>query len=641
MDENPEIVGFDLGHGETALARTRVNASGEPIALDLGAGHSIVTAVGRDAAGHIAIGREVISVSAALVESYVRFKHPDFERRPEAAEGTRLFVRGVRARLLENNQVSNLESARFFVGCPSGWSAKTKRTYADIIRSAGLADVQVIPESRAAFLYARETRELSDAELSGRVLVIDIGSSTTDFTFSDRLNARVIGDFGHTDIGDVGAGLLDQAIFEHAIDAQPDRERIRATLAQNPGKRTEVDLKCRDAKHEYFNEKQGTGQEAWYAVRLERGLQIEIALDDRVMDEIKAMPIEELGGRSFVEAFRTRLANAALKLEASPDHIIVTGGAARMRFLIDLIAEQFPAAKLVRGMEPELAVAKGLAWFGRSVARAEAFRREVEDLVKSSKVEDIVTAHIGDLFSRIAESIAPVIVDDILKSEILRWRNGDTRTLEGMESVAKQRVETFLNGDDAKSIVASATWSWFDEIRPRIQTLTDPICHRYGKPASSLEISPTTHIAYSASSERSLASIVAEDLEDFGTIINIIVATVSGMVLGGAGIALMHLPLIGQIIAGIGVFAGLMVGKGALMNEVKTWDIPTILRKVVSQSKIDSKLSATIPEMVSGLTESLKAAEESAPAGGKLADRVASQIDLALRQRGEDAVLRF
>ena len=116
-----------------------------------------------------------------------------------------------------------------------------------------------------------------------------------------------------------------------------------------------------------------------------------------------------------------------------------------MRFLIDLIAEQFPAAKLVRGMEPELAVAKGLAWFGRSVARAEAFRREVEDLVKSSSVEEIVTAHIGDLFSRIAESIAPVIVNDILKTEILRWRNGDTRTLNGMESAAKQRVETFLN----------------------------------------------------------------------------------------------------------------------------------------------------------------------------------------------------
>ena len=156
-----------------------------------------------------------------------------------------------------------------------------------------------------------------------------------------------------------------------------------------------------------------------------------------------------------------------------------------------------------------------------------------------------------------------------------------------------------------------------------------------------MEISPTTHIAYSASSERSLASIVAEDLEDFGTIINLIVATVSGMVLGGAGIALMHLPLIGQLIAGIGVFAGLMVGKGALMNEVKTWDIPTILRKVVSESKVDSKLSATIPEMVSGLTESLKAAEEIEPMGGKLADRVASQIDQALRQRGEDAVLEF
>jgi hypothetical protein len=379
----------------------------------------------------------------------------------------------------------------------------------------------------------------------------------------------------------------------------------------------------------------------WQAVRLERGLQIEITLDDAVMDRIKALPLSEVAGRSFVEAFRERLASAAEKLSSPADYIIVTGGAARMRFVIELVGVQFPRAKVVRGMEPELAVAKGLAWFGRSEARSQAFRRDVEELVRSSRVEDIVTANIGSLFSRIARSLGPVIVNDILRSEILRWRTGDTATLSSMEAIAKQRVESFLISESARSLVASATRAWFEEIRPQVQTLTDPICLRYNKPTSTLQISPDTYFSAKPPPQSKLSNVVAGDLDDLGTIINLIVATVSGMVLGGAGIALLHLPLIGQLLAGIGVFVALMIGKEALMDEVKTWNIPTLLRKLVTEGKIDAKLKNAVPELVAGLTGSLKAAEDEAAAGKKLADRVAAQIDQALHQRGDDAILRF
>lgn len=639
-DGNMEIIGFDLGHGETALVRTRLNATVEPTPLEVGGARSIVTAVGRDANGRIAIGREVITLSSSLVESYTRFKCPDLQRHPVAAKATLSFVQGILDRLVESRQVAEPDHAYFLVGCPSGWGPQVQETYRKVLEQGGLRNVCVVPESRAAFLQARESKELSDVELTKRILLIDIGSSTTDFTFSEKLNARPV-DFGHTAVGDIGAGLLDQAILNYSIDSQANQQELQSFLGHHPGKKAEVDLKCRDAKHEYFNEKQGTGNDVWQSVRLERGLLFEVSLDDAVMCRIKNSPLEELGGRSFVDAFRDRLVNAKEKIGDPPDHILVTGGGARMQFVMNLIEEVFAGVKPIRGGEPELAVAKGLAWFGRSQLKSQGFQKDVEDLVKSSKVEDIVGSNINSLFSRLAADLAAEIVRRILRDEMIHWRNGATSTLRQMEIRTKERVDAFLHSDAAKSVVTTATRQWFEEIRPRLQSLTDPICLKYQLPASTLQLSANTHFSTKGPKTDNMSGLVSDGLDQIGTIINAIVATVSAMVLGGAGVALLNLPFFGQVIAGIGVFVALMIGKEAMMEQVKDWIIPTLLRKIITEGKIDSKLKESLPDLVAGLRDGLKAAESEAPAGRRLADRIGAQIDQGLRQRGDDAVLQF
>ncbi|MFO1112877.1 MAG: hypothetical protein U1E35_03060 [Rhodospirillales bacterium] len=442
-------------------------------------------------------------------------------------------------------------------------------------------------------------------------------------------------------MGDIGAGLLDQAILNYSIDNQANQQELRSFLASHPGKKVEVDLKCRDAKHEYFNEKQGTGNDVWQSVRLERGLLFEVSLDDAVMCGIKNSPLEELGGRSFVDAFRDRLVNAKAKIGDPPDHILVTGGGARMQFVINLIEEVFAVVKPIRGGEPELAVAKGLAWFGRSQLKSQEFQKDIDDLIKSSKVENIVGSNIDSLFSRLAADLAGEIIRRILRDEIIDWRNGAMPTLRQMETQTKERVDAFLHSDAAKSVVSAATRQWFEEIRPRLQGLTDPICLKYQLPASTLQLSANTHFSTRAPQTDNISGFVSDDLDKVGNIINAIVATVSAMVLGGAGVALLHLPFFGQVIAGIGVFIALMIGKEAMMEQVKDWVIPTLLRKIITERKIDSKLKESLPDLVAGLRDSLKAAEREAPAGRRLADRIGAQIDQGLRQRGDDAVLQF
>jgi hypothetical protein len=138
-----------------------------------------------------------------------------------------------------------------------------------------------------------------------------------------------------------------------------------------------------------------------------------------------------------------------------------------------------------------------------------------------------------------------------------------------------------------------------------------------------------------------LSGGIFDDVDQIGTLINAVVATVTAMVLGGAGIALLHLPFIGQVIAGILFFVALTVGKEKLMEMVKDWDLPNISRKIVSENRINSKLEQSFLELKNGFQANLTSADDEAAPGHRLADRVASQIDRGILQRGDDAILQF
>ena len=310
-DDNIEIIGFDLGHGETALARTRLNASGEPAALEISGSRSIVTAVGRDAEGRIVIGRDVVTFSSNLVESYSRFKHPGLDAHPAAGKATRLFVRGVCDHLIETRQVARPDQAFFLVGCPSGWGPRVQNLYQAVLEQGGLRNVQ----GRAGVPTRLFCMRVNRGNFRAASLPAAFCSSTSDrrqqISPSARTSTPVRSSTGIPTSATSAAACSTRRFRCIRFRKQKQRSAVNSFLDRNPGKRAEVDLKCRDAKHEYFNEKQGSGREVWQAVRLERGLQLEISLDDAAMERIKNAPLAELGGRSFVSAFADRLSHVS------------------------------------------------------------------------------------------------------------------------------------------------------------------------------------------------------------------------------------------------------------------------------------------------------------------------------------------
>jgi hypothetical protein len=78
--DNPEIIGFDLGHGESALQHTRLKTIGAPQPVTINNASTIFTMVARTSDNTVLIGRQVFErprSDSKVVESYLRFTDPD------------------------------------------------------------------------------------------------------------------------------------------------------------------------------------------------------------------------------------------------------------------------------------------------------------------------------------------------------------------------------------------------------------------------------------------------------------------------------------------------------------------------------------------------------------------------------------
>ncbi|MCB1882655.1 MAG: hypothetical protein KDG89_01465 [Geminicoccaceae bacterium] len=639
MSDNPEIIGFDLGHGESALALTRRLGGGEPVPLEVG-GRSFVTAVGRTGDGRVLVGRAALEAADRLVEAHVRFKRPDFTADPTTRSALRLFAAAVFRHLAATRQVDDMGGAIAYVGCPSGWTPDLRAGYEALMQEAGLPRPVVVPESRAAFLHAREAGDLAvtQADLGRRVLLVDVGSSTTDMTLSVDLNERPV-DAGNQRLG---AGLIDAFLVERAITTQAEPGRLRRLLERRPGKRLELDLKLRALKEEWFTAEAAGGARPARAAMLfedEAGdLLLRLSVDAADIDAALDAPLDAadaLGGRSWRGAFAAALAQCRESLGAAPDLVILTGGAARMGFLAAAVAAAFPDARLIRGREPELAIAKGLALFGRATLRARAFEAEVEGLVRGREVERLVARHLPDLYGRLADAVAAGVMAAVVRPAILRWRAGEVSTLNDLETEIEAQAPRWLQGEAGQAALAAATGAWFERLRPTVHTLTDPLCARHGVAASALDLPPDTRFSTRLPAFAGLGDVALGGLDEIATLVNLVASAVIGTVTGGAHMALLVQGPAGWVAGAVLGFLVLWVGQKAALERAKSIRLPTPLRWLVTEGRIDAKLGTLRRDFAGELRRTFEAAT------GDLAARVAAQLGQALRQRADDAVLRF
>ncbi|HEY9893402.1 MAG TPA: hypothetical protein V6D37_16735 [Candidatus Sericytochromatia bacterium] len=633
-----ETIGFDLGHGETAVAKAKVESIEPPEMLEINNKKVQITALGTHPDLGYLVGEQAL-IQAGVTQLKISFKQkPNNE--PNYRETIRSFLETYYRILKESKQIEGGSDSHFYVGCPSGWSVSERENYQKLLKEAGISLLNVVPESRAAFMQAKEGGKLDFNFLKSAVLIVDIGSSTTDFTLVKSLSEIPL-DFGNNALG---ASLIDKAIFARTLANHEEKAVLERVFEAYPHHQARCELACRKAKEDYFSNEQLYSHSQSFARGFEsinEQIYFIPQVNKLLMDEILNQSLPELGDKSWIQSFREAVKEGKEELVKQgivPKVVLMTGGASRMQFTRQICAEIFPEPETqVRpDPEPERCIALGLARVGRWDLRAAAFQAEVNKLFNSEKLKNLIEKQIPELIELLSEPLAEGLIENAIKPSLKDWRNNKVRTLFDLENVMKNRAQQWLKSERAKTLINSKCLTWFNsKIQPDLAQETDPICRKFQIPRSSLRFE-----------EGIDPGLVNPDLGIGDAILADTVAFIVNVVIGGGTIgSIIALILTGHLtwpivlIYGVSVLAaGVELTRSKIQTAIKEKvDIPSWSRfSFLNDSKIDSICERINPEIVEVLRKQLT---ENKEAFDELIAKVEQQLKEALNTKAQEAVI--
>ena len=627
-----EFIGYDLGHGETALGRAFGATVREPEILEWRGRRSFVTAVATDKSG-IKIGADALNLSAlgpkANVAVKFKSRHLDVV---SVHEPIKAFTQTLVDGLTTEGTILGPKDSRFIVGCPSGWTAEDREDYRAVFQDAGLSNVRIVPESRAALMTALEQGYLSIEDTRASVLIVDIGSSTTDFTYCRDLDAQ---DVGHNVLG---SGLLDTEIFDLNLARQKDRKKIEQLIEKYPHYRPIMEYWCREAKEAYF-----TGEEVTVEILkrlpIGRGVVFDIRLDKADADAILNKPLSALNGYSWQTAFEYALKETIENLGGVvPDTILLTGGASRLPLVLPATQKAFPKARVVRGAEPEFAIARGLAWLGRFEYLHASFKSEVDNHTREGG--DIATK--AEKASRdLGQTLAPVLVDAITEGCILPtfrdWRNGQIKSLDDVEAELNERVAEWLASDAAQASLRPVIDVWFAGLQRDIETVTDPLCRDHGLPAMVLSLTDSQHVSRHLEGLSLAMPQIGSMESDTALVGTTLSAILIGSILAHANLfAPLFLNPLGLVLGGALAGGTYIFGRKALSGKMRSSKVPVIARQVLTDGRIRSAVNKQRPELISAVQKAWVDA-----AADRFTGELNHMLGSALRERADERAVLF
>lgn len=632
-----EFIGFDLGHGETALGRAYDRTLREPEILDYRGERSFVTAVAQTKDG-VKIGRDALTLSALenqadikQADIWVKFKSREL-RRKAVTQPTQIFTQHLMSSLTDEKKIRGPKDSHFIVGCPSGWDEVTRKKYKAVFEKAGLTHVRVVPESRAALMTALEQGYLSVDAARGAVLIVDIGSSTTDFTYCKNFESD---DVGHNFLG---SGLLDSEIFTLNLKRQTHRAKIEKLIAKFPHYQPIMEYWCRELKEQYFN---GDGHKVEMLKRLpiDKGVLFELSLDASDAKTILATSLEALNGYTWPDAFDYALAETLEALGGrKPETVLLTGGASRLPLVLPACEKAFPDAQIILGAEPEFAIARGLAWLGRFEHLHSSFQDAVGELLSKDGPVYKKAVHAS---ATLGAKLAPVLVDAIAESCILPafrdWRSGRLEALTDVETTLSERLESWLNGSEATTVLKPVIDNWFAELQRDIEKETDPLCRDHGLPAMVLSLDDNQHISRHLEGLSVAAPEVTTLESDTALMGTTLTAVLIGALLAKVNLfAPLFLNPIGLVVGGAMAGGGFLYGRKALEGRFRSANVPVLARQVMTDGRIRKAITRQRDDMIATVKSAWdKAAVE------RFTQDLTQTLEQALTERADERAVLF
>ena len=578
-----KILGFDLGDGESCVTILDGESAVEPRVLPLDGRISFLSAVGiRD--GRIVIG-EAASVREGATDARVRFKSR-YLLDVSAAADVRAFAQGVVRELTNAYPVLMAEVTHTVIGCPAGWGEGRRQQYAALMESAGFVNVSVVPEPRAAFLYARHARGLrvDPALMRKSAMVIDVGSSTTDFAYIVDGHQQDVSIFGDTNLG---GGLLDALLLERATSASPDREALDRVFSESGAWKSYCELEARRLKEKYFLEegKSDAPMTRRLLVCYDNTLVLTLSASPTEMKKIIEEPIASLGGISFSACLKDALERAALVSRPCPPGVVIlTGGASRMAFLQEAVRAAFPEALLVLTPEPECSIARGLAYAGRVDENLSSFRREVASIAKGEQLERAVRGSVHTLYEPIADALYSASLDATLEAVDL-WRHGGVDTIDELDGLIEQRIAEAFSGDAIRESLSDSVEGWLQNLMRTLENELYSLCVRCGVPPEHMALQRVALDTGVTGVDLSLTDALGMDV--FSGLMGVVFAAIGAAVCGGGGIAVLGAGPVGLITGAVIGIVFALLGRSGMEKAVRKIRVPVLMRRIVTRGAVE------------------------------------------------------
>lgn len=583
--------GFDLGDGESAVARTGDTGQTAPEIMEVEGRKVFLTAWALMKSGEVRIGENAARSASAAMRSAARFKSRFLDKQSDSGALIRDFSARVLESLRGSGRLIGGESGnRFYIGCPAGWDAAARQRYQTIFETLGCPAPKVVSESRAVMVGSVQSNSLRDyVDLRSKsVLVVDIGSSTTDFAYIRKGKETEIRTGGEVSLG---GGIMDELLLERCVAGSPKAGELRRIFSESEPWRVDCELRARRLKERYFSAPAEAREQEEFTdsllISYDEPLLFDLVMDRRMAAALTDGACAQLGGRSFREVFCAGLREVRESIGSEPPELLfLTGGVSRMDAVRDWCAEVFPEAVIYTDREPEYSVARGLAWCGRIDDELRRFRAEVEELIGSDTVEQIVSARLGELYRSALNALLDPLLASAVKPVLIDWRDGRIDTLSEAGERLQEKIRVYLYSEEAKALLFQPVESWMRSVSAELERHTSPICRKYRVPDRSLDLSS----AFTASDLSVLERIQTKEvfagdtLTGAAVLVDSIISVIVTLLCGGSGVALIAEGpaglAIGLMLSLTVLIAGHIMGKKAMDERLMDASLPLFVRRI-------------------------------------------------------------
>ena len=619
--------GFDLGDAESAVSVLKKDKADVPKTLRVRGAESFITAYARLTNQELVIGEEACYDPDA-VERKLRFKSR-FLTDKESENDVRRFASGVLGELYQNGDLIQHEDCCFYIGCPAGWDSVARERYRTIFERLGYPPVKIISESRAALVSACQSKYLQVGYdiLSHPVLVVDIGSSTTDFAYiagGREVELQTAGEVF------LGGGIMDEILLEESIAASPDEKALRTVLAESEPWRSYCEFAARRLKEKYFSDEEyWKDHDCLETVRIyyDTPLSLTLRMDAQTADRQLNKKIPRLDGRSFHEVFVDSLKETKNHISGElPELIFLTGGVSRLSLIADWCREVYPEAVTITEGQPEFSVSRGLAYCGRIDEELRNFQKELQDLKDSSIVEQIVARNINDLYKRSVDTLTGPIIENCVVPVIDRWREGEIDRLSEIDEILQKEIEAWLHTEEARQLLVKPVSDWLKPVAYELEEHTIPICVRHNVPYRALSLSSYLKMT---DIDMHLDTKTVFAVEETTWMIDTIISILIGLLCGGSGIVLIAEGLPGVIAGVVIALMVLILGKDRMQDALVKAKIPRPVRKLLPKRYFHNRLDKLTAEVREKFMESFET-KKNDEITERMVQEISSQIEECL-----------